>query len=160
MSRSWNEIENHWIKLRDHPILDLSAPCVVINKDGDLFENTLWDIINYIDIPATISKTDLFVYLSTALVMGSTEAALRQLIDDDQLNVGEFLDQLNSIKQKALNITLGTIDDVLHALYIAKNGFSAHPRKMLIIQLGEYRADFLLVSPPTNDGRKRFDVAS
>ena len=43
MSCSWKEIENHWILLRDHSIFNLSAPCIVINKDGDLFENTLND---------------------------------------------------------------------------------------------------------------------
>ncbi len=51
-------------------------------------------------------------------------------------------------------MTLGSIDDVLNAYQIARNGFIVFPRKMLIIQLGEYRADLLLVSPPSNDGRR------
>ena len=46
------------------------------------------------------------------------------------------------------------IKRVLNAINIASNGFNTSPRKMLIVQMGEYRADLLLVSPPSNDGRK------
>ena len=49
---------------------------------------------------------------------------------------------------------MGDIDDLLNAIKIASNGFNTSPRKMLIVQMGEYRADLLLVSPPSNDGRK------
>ena len=38
MPNSWNDIENHWIQLRDQSLLTLDTPCIVINKDGDLFE--------------------------------------------------------------------------------------------------------------------------
>ncbi len=160
MSCSWKEIENHWILLRDHSIFNLSAPCIVINKDGDLFENTLNDLVSYIDIPTNTSIEQISLYLTSALEMGSTEAAAKKMIDDDLLSAQNFLNQLNVIKHKARNITLGTIDDVFKAIQIAKKGFSAHPRKMLIIQLGEYRGDLLLVSPPTNDGRRINDVGS
>ena len=153
MSHSWNEIENHWIRLRDHSHFDLKVPCIVINKDGDLFENTLENILNYIDIPSAISSEQLFLYLSTALEIG-IDSAKKKIVDEEQLMGQEFLKQLQMIKDKARNMTLGSIDDVLNAYQIARNGFVVFPRKMLIIQLGEYRADLLLVSPPSNDGRR------
>jgi hypothetical protein len=84
--------------------------------------------------------------------MGS-EAAKQKILDDSQSIGQEFFNQLKLVNDLARNTTLGTIDDVLHAIKLAKNGFSTLPRKMLIIQLGEYRADLLLVSPPSNDGR-------
>ena len=152
MAHSWNEIENHWIRLRDHSLFDLSVPCIIINKDGDLFESSLEKISNYIDIPSTVPDEQLFLYLSTALEIG-TEAANIKIAEEDKLKGKEFFKQLQIIKSKARNITLGSIDDVLNAIQIARNGFFAFPRKMLIIQLGEYRADLLLVSPPSNDGR-------
>ena len=152
MAHSWNEIENHWIRLRDHLLFDLSVPCIIINKDGDLFESSLEEISNYIDIPSTVPDEQLFLYLSTALEIG-TEAANKKIAEEDKLMGKEFFKQLQLIKDKARNITLGSIDDVLNAIQIARNGFIAFPRKMLIIQLGEYRADLLLVSPPSNDGR-------
>ena len=153
MAHSWNEIENHWIRLRDHLLFDLSVPCIIINKDGDLFESSLEKISNYIDIPSTVPDEQLFLYLSTALEIGS-EAANKKIAEEDKLKGKEFFKQLQIIKSKARNITLGSIDDVLNAIQIARNGFIAFPRKMLIIQLGEYRADLLLVSPPSNDGRR------
>ena len=153
MAHSWNEIENHWIRLRDHSLFDLSVPCIIINKDGDLFESSLEKISNYIDIPSTVPDEQLFLYLSTALEIG-TEAANKEIAEEDKLKGKEFFEQLQIIKSKARNITLGSIDDVLNAIQIARNGFIAFPRKMLIIQLGEYRADLLLVSPPSNDGRR------
>ena len=153
MAHSWNEIENHWIRLRDHSLFDLSVPCIIINKDGDLFESSLEKISNYIDIPSTVPDEQLFLYLSTALEIG-TEAANKKIAEEDKLKGKEFFKQLQIIKSKARNITLGSIDDVLNAIQIARNGFIAFPRKMLIIQLGDYRADLLLVSPPSNDGRR------
>ena len=153
MSHSWNEIENHWIRLRDHSLFDLKVPCIVINKDGDLFENSLENILNYIDIPSIIPEEQLFLYLTTALEIG-TEAANKKIVEEQELKGQIFLQQLHRIKDNARNITLGSIDDVLNAFQIARNGFIVFPRKMLIIQLGEYRADFLLVSPPSNEGRR------
>ena len=153
MFHSWTEIENHWIRLRDHSHFDLKVPCIVINKDGDLFENTLENILNYIDIPSAIYGEQLFLYLSTALEIG-IDAANKKIVDEEQIMGQEFLKQLQMIKDKARNMTLGSIDDVLNAYQIARNGFVVFPRKMLIIQLGEYRADLLLVSPPSNDGMR------
>ena len=152
MSHSWNEIESHWIRLRDKPIFDLRVPCIVINKDGDLFENTLKDLVSYIDIPSNLSRDLLFNYLSLTIQTGS-EAAKQNIFDNGQSIGKEFFNQLKLVNDLARNTTLGTIDDVLHAITLAKNGFSTLPRKMLIIQLGEYRADLLLVSPPSNAGR-------
>ena len=74
MSHGWNEIENHWIKLRDKPKFDLSIPCIVINKDGDLFENTLKDLVSYINIPLNLTRELLFNYLSLTIEMGSEAA--------------------------------------------------------------------------------------
>ncbi len=81
--------------------------------------------------------------------------AKQKILDDSQSIGQEFFNQLKLVNDLARNTTLGTIDDVLHAIKLAENGFSTLPRKMLIIQLGEYRADLLLVSPPSNAGRKR-----
>jgi hypothetical protein len=153
MSRSWQEIENHWIRLRDHSKFDLSVPCIVINKDGDLFESSLCKILDHIDIPPTMSTDQLSLYLSTAVELGK-DAASKTMVEADPLTSNDFFKQLQMIKDKARNITLGSVDDVLNVYQIARNGFDVFPRKMLIIQLGEYRADFLLVSPPSNDGRR------
>ena len=152
MSRSWNEIENHWIQLRDKSVFDLSVPCIIIDKDGDLFENTLKDLVSYIDIPTTLSRDLLINYLSFTIQLGS-EAAKQKIFDDGHSIGQEFFSQLKLINDLARNTTLGTIDDILNAIQLAKKGFSTLPRKMLVIQLGEYRADLLLVSPPSNDGR-------
>ena len=76
------------------------------------------------------------------------------MVEADPLTSNDFFKQLQMIKDKARNITLGSVDDILNVYKIARNGFDVFPRKMLIIQLGEYRADFLLVSPPSNDGRR------
>ncbi len=153
MSGRWNEIENHWMSLRDQLSFDFSVPCIVIDKDGDLFEHTLWDLLNYIEIPQSLLHNEIYMYLEAALDVGA-DSAKQMLIANKQLKSIDFFKQLSMIKQSARNITLGSIDDVLQAMNAAKTGFCADPRKMLVIQLGEYRADILLVSPPTNDGRK------
>ena len=154
MTQSWNEIENHWIQLRDKSVFDLSIPCIIIDKDGDLFENTLKDLVSYIDIPTTLSRDLLFNYLSFTIQMGS-EAAKQNIFDYGQSTGQQFFSQLKLINDLARNKTLGTVDDILNAIQLAKKGFSKLPRKMLVIQLGEYRADLLLVSPPSNDGRNK-----
>lgn len=153
MSNNWKDIENHWIQLRDQSMFSLSTPCILINKDGDLFEITLWGLTNHIEIPLAMSKQQLFVYLETALEIGA-EATKVKMLDARQGNVQKFLDELDFIKNESRNDTLGHIDDILYAINIAVNGFSSTPRKMLVVQMGEYRADLLLVSPPSNVGRK------
>ena len=152
MSNSWKDIENHWIELRDQSIFSLSTPCILINKDGDLFEITLWKLTEHIDIPLTMSKELLFEYLETSMAMGSEPAKLK-ILDNHQGDTQKFIDELDLIKKQSRNDTLGHIDDILDAITIALNGFSSTPRKMLVVQMGEYRADLLLVSPPSNDGR-------
>ena len=151
MSGRWKEIKDHWSHLRDQSMFSLNVPCIVINKDGDLFENSLYDLVNYIDLPESIPQMQIFMYLELALEMGP-ELAKQQLISDSQFNAKDFFVQLNNIEKAALNVSLGSIKDLLEAIKIANTGFLANPRKMLVIQLGEYRADFLLVSPPSMDG--------
>ena len=153
MSKSWNNIENHWIQLRDQLLLTLDTPCIVINKDGDLFETSLWGLTCHIDIPLEMSKHLLKEYLVNAIEIG-VEAARIQMIQKDHVNSKKFFDQLSLIQKLSRNDILGDIDDLLNAINIAKDGFYASPRKMLIVQMGMYRADLLLVSPPSNDGRQ------
>ena len=153
MSKSWNDIENHWIRLRDQSSFVLETPCILIDKDGDLFETTLFDLIDYIDVPSTMSRQLLKDYLQNAVEFG-VQAARSKMMDTYISNNQKFFDDLDLIKQLSRNDTLGDIDDILHAMNVAKNGFNTAPRKMLIVQMGENRADLLLVSPPSNDGRK------
>ena len=86
------------------------------------------------------------------MAMGSEPAKLK-ILDNHQGDTQKFIDELDLIKKQSRNDTLGHIDDILDAITIALNGFSSTPRKMLVVQMGEYRADLLLVSPPSNDGR-------
>ena len=153
MPNSWSGIENHWIHLRDQSLFTLDTPCIVINKDGDLFETTLWGLTSHIDIPLEMSKQQLKEYLVNAIEIGA-DAARMQMIQRDQINSKTFFNQLSLIRQLSQNNTMGDINDLLNAINIASNGFNTSPRKMLIVQMGEYRADLLLVSPPSNDGRK------
>ena len=153
MPNSWNDIENHWIQLRDQSLLTFDTPCIVINKDGDLFETSLWGLPSHIDIPLEMSKHLLKEYLVLAIEIG-VDAARIQMIQKNHVNSKNFFDQLSLIQQLSQNDTLGDIDDLLNAIKIAKDGFNASPRKMLIVQMGMYRADLLLVSPPSNDGRQ------
>ena len=153
MSKSWNDIENHWIRLRDQSSFVLETPCILIDKDGDLFETTIFDLIDYIDVPSTMSRQLLKDYLQNAVGFG-VEAARSKMMDTYISNSQKFFEELDLIKQLSRNDTLGDIDDILHEMNVAKNGFNTAPRKMLIVQMGENRADLLLVSPPSNDGRK------
>ena len=153
MSKSWNAIENHWIRLRDQSSFVLETPCVLIDKDGDLFETTLFDLIDYIDMPTTLSRQLLKDYLQNAVEYG-VEAARSKMMDTYKSDSQKFFEELALIKQQSRNDTLGDIDDILQAMDFANKGFIADPRKMLIVQMGESRADLLLVSPPSNDGRK------
>ncbi|MDC0319606.1 hypothetical protein OAL34_00500 [Synechococcus sp. AH-551-G03] len=153
MSKSWNDIENHWLRLRDQSSFVLETPCILIDKDGDLFETTLFDLIDFIDVPSTMSREYLKDYLQNAVEFG-VEAARSKMLDTYKGNSQKFFEELALIKQLSRNDTLGDIDDILHAMEVANRGFTTAPRKMLIVQMGEYRADLLLVSPPSNDGRK------
>ena len=153
MSRSWNDIENHWIRLRDQSSFVLETPCILIDKDGDLFETTVFDLIEYIDLPSTMSRKLLKDYLQNAVEFG-VDIARSKMMDTYKIYSQNFFEELALIKQLSRNDTLGDIDDILHAMEVANKGFIAAPRKMLIVQMGEYRADLLLVSPPSNDGRK------
>ena len=154
MSKSWNDIENHWIRLRDQSsFFVLETPCILIDKDGDLFETTLFDLIDFIDVPSTLSRQLLKDYLQNAVQFG-VETTRSKMMDTNKSNSQKFFEELALIKQLSRNDTLGDIDDILHAMDVAYKGFIAAPRKMLIVQMGEYRADLLLVSPPSNDGRK------
>ena len=153
MSNSWNDIENHWIRLRDQSSFVLETPCILIDKDGDLFETTLFDLIDFIDVPSTLSRQLLKDYLQNAVQFG-VKTTRSKMMDTNKSNSQKFFEDLALIKQLSRNDTLGDIDDILHAMDVAYKGFIAAPRKMLIVQMGEYRADLLLVSPPSNDGRK------
>ena len=152
MSNSWKDIENHWIQLRDQSTFSLRTPCILINKDGDLFEITLWGLTQHIDIPIAMSKQQLFEYLETAMEIGAEATKVKMLAH--QSITKKFLDELDTIKKQSQNETLGHIDDILYAIDVALKGFSATPKKMLVVQMGEYRADLLLASPPSNAGRK------
>ena len=100
-----------------------------------------------------MSKLLLKEYLVNAIEIG-VDAARIQMFQKDHVNSKNFFDQFSLIQQLSQNEILGDIDDLLNAINIAKDGFNASPRKMLIVQMGMYRADLLLVSPPSNDGRQ------
>lgn len=153
MPNSWSDFENHWMQLRDQPLFSLDTPCILINKDGDLFETSLWGLKSHIGIPLSMSIQHLKEFLSNAFEIG-TEATRKKMLEKDQSSSQKFFDELALIRKLSRNDTLGDIDDLLNAINIANTGFKASPRKMLIIQMSEYRADLLLGSPPSNDGRK------
>ena len=117
------------------------------------FETTLFDLIDFIAVPSTMSRQLLKDYLQNAVEFG-VEAARRKMMDTYKGNSQKFFEELALIKHLSRNDTLGDIDDILLAMEVANRGFTTAPRKMLIVQMGEYRADLLLVSPPSNDGRK------
>lgn len=152
MSGSWKDIEKHWIKLRDQSSFDLNVPCVVINKDGDLYETTLWGLTNHIDIPLMLSKQFLFDYMELVITRGveAAKTEMQQLSSIDEL---AFIDELNKFNNHSHSEKFCTVNDVIKAIDIAQAGYNKNPRKMLIAQLGELKADLLLASPPSNDGR-------
>jgi hypothetical protein len=69
------------------------------------------------------------------------------------IDVLTFFDELQKFNNSTHSEKFCTINDVIKAIDIAKAGYNKNPRKMLIVQLGELRADLLLASPPSNDGR-------
>ena len=152
MSGSWKDIEQHWIKLRDQSSFDLNIPCVAINKDGDLYETTLWGLTNHIDIPLILSKQLLFSYMELVIMRGE-DAAQTEMQQLSAIDVLTFFDELQKFNNSTHSEKFCTINDVIKAIDIAKAGYNKYPRKMLIVQLGELRADLLLASPPSNDGR-------
>ena len=152
MSGSWKDIEQHWIKLRDQSSFDLNIPCVAINKDGDLYETTLWGLTNHIDIPLMLSKQLLFNYLELVITRGE-EAAQTEMKQLSAIEVQTFFDELQKFNNRSHSEKFCTVNDVIKAIDIAQDGYNKNPRKMLIVQLGELRADLLLASPPSNDGR-------
>lgn len=152
MSGSWKDIEQHWIKLRDQSSFDLNVPCVAINKDGDLHETTLWGLTNHIDIPLMLSKQLLFNYMELVITRGE-EAAQTELQQLSAIDVVTFFDELQKFNNRSNSEKFCTVNDVIKAIDIAQAGYNKNPRKMLIVQLGELRADLLLASPPSNDGR-------
>ncbi len=152
MSGSWKDIEQHWIKLRNQSSFDLNVPCVAINKDGDLYETTLWGLTNHIDIPLMLSKQLLFKYMDLVITRGE-EAAKTEMQQLSAIESLTFFDELEKLNNRSYSEKFCTVNDVIKAIDIAQTGYNKNPRKMLIVQLGELRADLLLASPPSNDGR-------
>ena len=152
MSGSWKNIEQHWIKLRDQSSFNLNVPCVAINKDGDLYETTLWGLTNHIDIPLMLSKKLLFNYMELVITRGgeAAQAEMQQLSDTE---VFTFFSELQKCNNRFYSEKFCTVNDVIRAIDIAQAGYNKNPRKMLIVQLGELKADLLLASPPSNEGR-------
>lgn len=152
MSGSWKNIEQHWIKLRDQSSFNLNVPCVAINKDGDLYETTLWGLTNHIDIPLMLSKKLLFNYMELVITRGgeAAQAEMQQLSDTE---VFTFFIELQKCNNRFYSEKFCTVNDVIKAIDIAQAGYNKNPRKMLIVQLGELKADLLLASPPSNEGR-------
>ena len=69
------------------------------------------------------------------------------------IDVLTFFEELQKFNNQSHSEKFCTINDVIKAIDIAQAGYNQNPRKMLIVQLGELRADLLLASPPSNDGR-------
>lgn len=152
MSGSWKNIEQHWIKLRDQSSFNLNVPCVAINKDGDLYETTLWGLTNHIDIPLILSKQLLFSYMELVIMRGE-DAAQTEMQQLSAIDVLTFFDELQKFNNRSHSEKFCTVNDVIKAIDIAQAGYNQNPRKMLIVQLGELKADLLLASPPSNEGR-------
>ena len=91
MSNSWKDIENHWIQLRDQPLFSLSTPCILIDKDGDLFEINLWGLTGHIEMPSTMSNSQIVEYLETAMEIG-VEATKVKMLDTHQSNILSFFE--------------------------------------------------------------------
>jgi hypothetical protein len=117
-----------------------------------LYETTLWGLTNHIDIPLILSKQLLFSYMELVIMRGedAAQTEMQQLSAIDALT---FFDELRKFNNSTHSEKFCTINDVIKAIDIAKAGYNKNPRKMLIVQLGELRADLLLASPPSNDGR-------
>ena len=89
MSDAWNKIQKSLDLPQESFSLWLDVPCIVMNEDGNLFENILERILNYIYIPSTITDKYLYLHLSIADEIG-TEAANKRLLKE-KLKGQEFL---------------------------------------------------------------------
>ena len=144
----WAEIESHYTRLTNRTAFDLSAPCVVIDKDGDLFETSLSGLSSHMKVSAALSSPQMQRYTELAAEMGA-EDAMNKMLEKMDGEAETFCELWAESKKDIEKGTLGTVDDVVKAIKIAKEGFNDYPRKMLVMQMGETRATLLLVSPPT-----------
>lgn len=126
---------------------DLSAPCIVINQDGDLFETSLSGLSSHMKVSAALSSPQMQRYAELASEIGAEEA-MNKMLEKMDGEAETFCELWAESKKDIANETMGTVDDVVKAISIAKEGFNAYPRKMLVMQMGETRATLLLVSPP------------
>ena len=151
MNRSrWNEVETHYNRLKDRTAFGLNTECIVINKDGDLFETTLSGLSSHMKVSAALSSPQMRRYTELAAEIGA-EDAMNKMLEKMDAEAETFCELWTESKKDIANETMGTVDDVVRMIGIAKEGFGRYPRKMLVVQLGETRADLLLVSPPPID---------
>jgi hypothetical protein len=75
------------------------------------------------------------------------EDAMNQMLAPMEGEAETFCELWSEGRKDIEKGTKGTVDDVVRAISIAKEGFNGYPRKILVVQMAETRASLLLVSP-------------
>ena len=141
----WLEAEPTYRKLEKVAEFNLSLPCVVVTKEGDVMETVLSGLSNHLKPSSALSNPLMVDFFERAKEIGLTDAMNEILQTEEGEEFAELWDQ----GQKDIaNDTLGTMDDVTRAIETARDGFNSTPKKMLVIQIKETEAEVLLVSPP------------
>ena len=140
----WLEAEPTYRKLEKVTEFNLSLPCVVVTKEGNVMETVLSGLSNHLKPSSALSHPLMSDFFERAKEIGLTEA-MNEIL---QTEAGEeFADLWDQGQKDIANDTLGTMDDLTKAIETARDGFNSTPKKMLVIQIGETKAEVLLVSP-------------
>ena len=142
----WKEVAPHYTRLTKRTAFDLNIPCIVIDQDGDLFETCLSGLASHMKVSAALSSPQMQRYMQLSVELGAEDAMNKMLapMDDEAETFCELWSEGRKDIEKG---TKGTVDDVVRAISIAKEGFNGYPRKILVVQMAETRASLLLVSP-------------
>ena len=142
----WKEVAPHYARLIKRTEFDLTAPCIFIAKDGDIFETCLSGLSAHMKVSAALSSPQIQQYMELASEIGA-EDAMNKMINPMDGEAETFCELWNDGKKDIEKGTLGTVDDIVRAISIARKGFNGQPRKILVVQMAETRASLLLISP-------------